>query len=170
MARSPAEAVHIVPPDGPTQEVLTRWMAETTPKVKGRIVLVGRHTMVPVSFNKSPLRRDDEELRRQYQSDGGPVPQGPQGPRGNAAPAAQPGQLGATAVGEQIDAMLVAAGRAGPASTTPAAITARFAPSTTARSISPKRCRRWCCATRTTAGSSRILADGTPGARSSSPS
>ena len=105
-----SDAVQIVPPDRPTQAVLTRWIAETTPKVKGRIVLVGRHTMVPVTINKSPLRRDDEQLRRQYQSDGGPGPQGPQGPRGNAAPATEPGQLGATAVAEQIDALLVAAG------------------------------------------------------------
>src|SRR5687768_14904894 len=105
-----SDAVHIVPPDRPTQALLTRWIAETTLKVKGRIVLVGRHTMVPVTINKSPLRRDDEQLRRQYQSDGGPGPQGPQGPRGNTAPTTEPGQLGATAVAEQIDAMLVAAG------------------------------------------------------------
>src|SRR5688572_6132748 len=105
-----SDAVHIVPPERPTQDLLTRWIAETTPKVKGRIVLVGRHTMVPVTINKSPLRRDDEQLRRQYQSDGGPGPQGPQGPRGNTAPTTEPGQLGATAVAEQIDAMLVAAG------------------------------------------------------------
>src|SRR5687767_1806774 len=105
-----SDAVHIVPPDRPTQALLTRWIAETTPKVKGRIVLVGRHTMVPVTINKSPLRRDDEQLRRQYQSEGGPGPQGPQGPRATAAPTTEPGQLGATAVAEQIDAMLVAAG------------------------------------------------------------
>ena len=104
-----ADAVQIVPPDRPTQEILTQWVAETTPKIKGRIVLVGRHTIVPVTFNKAPLRRDDESLRRQYQPDAGPAPQGPQG-RGNAATPLTPGQLGATAVSEQVDAMLVAAG------------------------------------------------------------
>ena len=109
-----ADAVQIVPPDRPTQEDMSRWVAETTQKVKGRIVLVGRHTIVPVNFNKTPLRRDDESLRRQYQPDAGPAPQGRQGPvpqgRGNAAAAAQPGQLTATVVAEQVDAMLVAAG------------------------------------------------------------
>ena len=104
-----ADAVQILPPDRPTQEILTQWVAETTPKIKGRIVLVGRHTIVPVTFNKAPLRRDDESLRRQYQPDAGPAPQGPQG-RGNAATPLTPGQLGATAVSEQVDAMLVAAG------------------------------------------------------------
>jgi carboxypeptidase Q len=100
--------VQIGPPERPSQVVLSRWMAETSPRVKGRIVLVGRHTMVPVTFTKSPLRRDDESLRRQYQSDGAQPPAGRQG-RGNA-PSADPGQLTATAVAAQIDAMLVAAG------------------------------------------------------------
>jgi carboxypeptidase Q len=103
-----------VPPDRPTQEDMSRWVAETTPKVKGRIVLVGRHMIVPVNFNKTPLRRDDESLRRQYQPDTGPAPQGRQGPgpqgRGNAAATVAPGQLSATVVAEQVDAMLVAAG------------------------------------------------------------
>jgi carboxypeptidase Q len=92
-----ADAVQIVPPDRPTQEDMSRWVAETTPKVKGRIVLVGRHMIVPVNFNKTPLRRDDESLRRQYQPDTGPAPQGRQGPgpqgRGNAAATVAPGQL-----------------------------------------------------------------------------
>jgi hypothetical protein len=108
-----AEAVHIVPPDRPTQDLLTRWIADTTPRIKGRIVLVGRHIIVPVSFNKSPLRRDDEQLRRQYAGADSGAPQGragPGGPRGNAPAPAQPGQLSATAVAEQIDAMLVASG------------------------------------------------------------
>ena len=106
-----ADAVQVVPPDRPTQEDMSRWVAETTSKVKGRIVLVGRHTIVPVNFNKAPLRRDDESLRRQYQPDGGPAPEGRQGPgRGNTAATPAPGQLSATAVAEQVDAMLVTAG------------------------------------------------------------
>ena len=32
-----ADAVHIIPPTGPTQEDLTKWIAETAPKVRGRI-------------------------------------------------------------------------------------------------------------------------------------
>ena len=109
-----ADAVQIVPPDRPTEEDMSRWATETAPKVKGRIVLVGRHTIVPVNFNKAALRRDDETLRRQYQPDSGPAPQNPQGKgrggRGNAATVPQPGQLGATMVAERVDAMVVAAG------------------------------------------------------------
>ena len=103
-----AEAVQVIPPTGVTQDDLTKWIAETTPKVKDRIVLVGRHTMVPVTFTKPALRRDDADLKRQYQTDGPAAP--PQGPRGNAPQAPQPGRLSATAIAEQIDAMLVSAG------------------------------------------------------------
>ena len=104
-----ADAVQIVPPERPAQEAMTRWVAETTPKLKDRIVLVGRHATVPVTFNKSPLRRDDESLRRQYQGDAAAAPSTPQGRR-NAAPAPEPGQLTAAAVAEQVDAMVVASG------------------------------------------------------------
>src|SRR6185503_10663021 len=89
-----AEAVQIVPPTGPTQEDLTKWIADTAPAVKGRIVLVGRHTIVPVTFAKSALRRDDADLKRQYQSDS---PSAPQGPRGNTPQAPVAGRLAAAA-------------------------------------------------------------------------
>ena len=87
---------------------------DDTRRSEGKIVLVGRHTVVPVNFNKPPLRRDDESLRRQYQPDAAPAAAGraeagTQG-RGTAAAAPDPGQLSATAVAEQVDAMLVAAG------------------------------------------------------------
>ena len=61
-----AEAVHIVPPVRPTQAELDAWIKEMTPKVTGRIVLVGAHTRVQVNENPPPLRRDDEALRRQF--------------------------------------------------------------------------------------------------------
>ena len=102
-----AEAMQVVPPTGPTQEDMTKWVAELTPTVNGRIVLVGRHTAVPVTFTKSALRRDDEDLKRQYQADG-PAP--PQGPRANNPQTLPAGRLSTTAIAEQIDAMLVAGG------------------------------------------------------------
>lgn len=37
-----AQAIHIVPPERPTEAELTRWISETAPSVKGRIVLVGK--------------------------------------------------------------------------------------------------------------------------------
>src|ERR671912_2488148 len=59
-------AVHVVAPTSPTQAELDAWIAEMTPKIKGKIVLVGRHTKVDVNLEPPALRRDDEQLRRQF--------------------------------------------------------------------------------------------------------
>ena len=63
-ARSRARRRQIVPPDGPTQEELTQLdRRDARRRSEGSIVLVGRHTIVPVTFTKSPLRRDDDDLQ-----------------------------------------------------------------------------------------------------------
>ncbi len=78
-----ADAIHIIPPTGPTKEDLAKWIAETQPKIKGQIVLVGRHTIVPVTLTKTPLRRDDEALENQYDPEN-PTPAGPPAERPGA--------------------------------------------------------------------------------------
>jgi hypothetical protein len=108
-----AEAVQIVPPSSFTPDELAKWVEETRPKVKGRIVLMGRHVNVPVTIVKSPLRRDYDELRRQYDTVN-PSPAGP--PPAVAAQIAasqrpqDPSRVPARAVAEAIDAMLVSGG------------------------------------------------------------
>ena len=59
-----AEAVHITPPTRPTQADLDAWIKEVTPKIKGKIVLVGAHTPVRIPETFPPLRQDDEALRK----------------------------------------------------------------------------------------------------------
>jgi hypothetical protein len=104
-----AEALQVVVPDRPVEAELAAWIAETAPKVKGRIVLVGRHTIVPVNLTKAPLRRDYDELRRQYDPNA-PAQEG-RGRRGGGPPQeARPGALAANVVNERVDAMLVQAG------------------------------------------------------------
>src|SRR5688572_7950188 len=66
------DAVHIVPPQQPLEAELAAWLAETAPKVKGRLVLVGRHATVGVNLNKPALRRNDDELKKQYDPDAPP--------------------------------------------------------------------------------------------------
>ena len=63
------DAVHILPPNRPTQQELDAWIKEVTPRIKGKIVLVGAHTLVPVRLNPTPLRRNDEDLRKQLDPD-----------------------------------------------------------------------------------------------------
>jgi len=78
-----AEAVHVVPPTRPTQAELDAWIKETTPKITGKIALVGAHARVPVNVSPPPLRRDDEALRRQLDPNA-PAPEG-RGGRGRGA-------------------------------------------------------------------------------------
>ena len=107
------DAIHLVPPTAPSREELTAWLETSKPRVKDRIVLVGRHTVVPVTLTKAPLRRDYDDLRRQYDPNN-PTPQGP--PPSVAAQAAtaerpaDPSRMSARAVGEAIDEMLLTGG------------------------------------------------------------
>jgi hypothetical protein len=111
-----ADAVQIVAPDRPTEEELKAWIAATAPKVKGRAVLVGKPTAVPVTITKSPLRRDYDELRRQYDPDAPPDQGrggrqgGPQRGGGRGDAQQRPGALSAQVVNSRIDTMLVDAG------------------------------------------------------------
>jgi carboxypeptidase Q len=107
-----ADALHVVPPESFTKDQLAAWIEETRPKVKGRIVLIRRHVIVPVTLVKSPLRREYDDLRRQYD----PSNPGPSGPPPEIAAQiaaqrqADPSRVPARAVEEAIDAMLVAGG------------------------------------------------------------
>ena len=97
---------------GPTREQLAAYLNGITGQVKGRIVLVGKAVFVPVNLSPAPLRRSDDDLKRQYD------PSAPEGAgrgqrgRGNQ-PQPPPGTLTAREVGRQIDEFLVATGAVG---------------------------------------------------------
>ena len=97
---------------GPTREQLAAYLNGITGQVKGRIVLVGKAVFVPVNLSPAPLRRSDDDLKRQYD------PSAPEGAgrgqrgRGNQ-PQPPPGTLTAREVGRQIDEFLVANGAVG---------------------------------------------------------
>ncbi len=103
-----AEAIHIIPPTTPTKAELDAWIAETAPKIKGKIVLVGRHTHVAVNLEPPPLRRPDDQVRRQYDP---ASPAGGRGGRGRGGPPEppDPSRLNARAVDAAVNAMLVGA-------------------------------------------------------------
>jgi carboxypeptidase Q len=68
--------VHVVPPTRPTQAELDAWLKEMTPKVTGKIALVGAHATVPVNVTPPPLRRNDDDLRRQMDPNAPPAEPG----------------------------------------------------------------------------------------------
>jgi carboxypeptidase Q len=61
-----AVIVQITPPDRPSQEELTSFLASVKDVVKDRIVLVGAHKKVRIQFNPSNKRREDSDLIAQY--------------------------------------------------------------------------------------------------------
>jgi hypothetical protein len=100
-------AVQVPLPVTPTQEQMKAFLAENESKVKAKIVLVGKAAVVPVNFTPAPLRRDDRQVKEQFDPNNPNAGRGGFGP-GRGAPAAQPGKLTAAEVNLQIDSWLVA--------------------------------------------------------------
>jgi hypothetical protein len=105
-----AQVLQITVPSQPTKEVLAKFFDDNRAKVKGKIVMVGAPAVVPVTILTPQKRREDNDVRAQYdpvnpqqQNFGGGGPQGPSNP--NVVPANQ--------VAEQLDQFLVSAGAIG---------------------------------------------------------
>lgn len=93
----------------PTQAELSAWMEANKSAVKGKMVMVGKATVVPVNFEPAPLRREDDQVRQSYD------PTNPNAGRGFGRAGAgrgtpDPGRLTAAQVAEQVDGFLVANG------------------------------------------------------------
>jgi hypothetical protein len=97
-----AKVVQIIPPNRPTAESLDKYLEGVGEKVRDRIVLAGAVTEVPVTFNAAAKRREDSDLRSQYDPDNPPRPRTPEQRPG------EPKILDARAVDEKIDAFLAA--------------------------------------------------------------
>lgn len=95
-----AEVVQLDVPEAPTAEELTRTLDAAAGRVRGRVVLVGPHTGVPVTFNDPARRWDLDELRARFD----PVNPRPSPPR--QRPQTPPGRLSATQVNERLDQFL----------------------------------------------------------------
>jgi carboxypeptidase Q len=105
-----ANAIQIDPPRTPTPAEMDKWIAETRPKLKGKIVLVGRHQTVPVTTEPPATRRSDEDAKRQYDPDAPPSEGRGRGRRRGGAPEADPSRLTAAQVSDRVDALLRGAG------------------------------------------------------------
>jgi hypothetical protein len=100
-----AEAVQITPPDKPTKEQLAAYLDSFKDKVKGRIVLVGKGDVVPVTIEPRPRRLDDKAAHDRFDPNNPNA--GQYGPRRDQQPPA-PGELTANQINQQIDEFLVA--------------------------------------------------------------
>lgn len=105
-----AQAVQLIVPSQPSKEMLTSVFDANRAGVKGKIAMVGAATDVRVTIFTPPKRREDNDVRAQYDpvnpSAGGGFPGGPPS-------AANPNVLPANQVAEMVDAFLVEAGAVG---------------------------------------------------------
>jgi carboxypeptidase Q len=61
-----AKAYQLILPERPSQEQLTAFFEKQKAKVRGRIVLAGKHTIVPVNLNPPPKRITDEQAQQRF--------------------------------------------------------------------------------------------------------
>ncbi len=71
------QAVHLVPPQGPTEAEMKQFLANLAPSMKDAIVLVGPHMRVAFQETPPAKRREDATARAQYNPD----PNAPRQPR-----------------------------------------------------------------------------------------
>ncbi len=92
-------------PDKPTAETLEAALSAVKDRVKGAVVMVGPHKVVPMDLKPRPLRQEEAALRERFDPFREPMarPGGPFGPAASPAP----GVLDAKVVSARIDAFLV---------------------------------------------------------------
>ncbi len=103
-----AAVVHLILPERPSQDELATFFAANAGAVKGKIVLVGRHQVVPVTLNPVNKRLDAAEARARFD----PVNPTPSPFANRTPPTPTPGRLSAGQVAEQLDKFLLASGAA----------------------------------------------------------
>ncbi|HMG75737.1 MAG TPA: M20/M25/M40 family metallo-hydrolase [Pyrinomonadaceae bacterium] len=104
-----AKAYQVILPERPSQEQLTSFLAGQKAKVRGQIVLAGKHTIVPVNLNPPAKRLTDEQAQQRYGPNARPFAFPTPSPTPTPLPgAAKP--LTNRQIDEQIDAFLKANG------------------------------------------------------------
>lgn len=99
-------AFQVVLPERPTQEQLAAYFDGVRDKVKGKIVFVGKHAIIPVNITPPAKRLSDEELRPRFDPDAKPSPR----PSPAPTPTPSPNQLTGAQISEQLDKFLLDSG------------------------------------------------------------
>ncbi len=101
-----ATAYQVILPDRPSQDQLTAFFEKEKAKVRGKIVMVGKHTIVPVNLNPPAKRMTDEQAQQRFGPNARPGGGFPQpSPTPTPVPGA-PKPLTNAQLAEQIDAFL----------------------------------------------------------------
>jgi carboxypeptidase Q len=100
-----ASAYQLTLPERPSQDQLTAFFASQKPKVRGRIVLAGKHNIVPVNLNPAPKRLTDEQAEQRYGPNARPFAFPSPSPTPTPVPGT-PKPLTNRQIDEQLDAFL----------------------------------------------------------------
>jgi len=103
-----APVVQLTMPDRPTPAELTAFLGGMKDEVKGKIVLVGRPTLVPVNLTPPAKRRADDQVRAQYDPNNPNAGQFGRGGRGRGSDTPPP--MSNNEISRQVDEFLVANG------------------------------------------------------------
>jgi carboxypeptidase Q len=99
-----ARAHQIVLPERPTQDQLSAYFATERARVRGRIVLVGRHRIPPVNLNPPPKRTDNKQIAERFSPNARPSPRPTPSPTPTPGPGPTP--LTAQQIADQTDKFL----------------------------------------------------------------
>jgi carboxypeptidase Q len=102
-----AKVVQINPPEIPSEKDLAAYLNKIKNSIRGRIVLVGAHTHVPIKWNPHAKRLEDSELLRRFDPLNPEAPEPDQVPR---QPGKDPKLLSPQEVEDKICAFLLAEG------------------------------------------------------------
>jgi hypothetical protein len=100
-----AKARQLILPERPTQSQLTDFFEKEKANVRGRIVLSGKHTIVPVNLNPPAKRQTDEQAQQRYGPNARPFAFPTPSPTPTPVPGT-PKPLTNRQIDEQVDAFL----------------------------------------------------------------
>jgi len=105
-----AKAYQLILPDRPTQDQLMAFFESQKTNVRGKIVMAGRHVIVPVNLNPPPKRISDEQAEQRFGPNARPGAGFPQAsPTATPAPGV-PRPLSPRQIDEQLDTFLKTSG------------------------------------------------------------
>ncbi len=95
----------------PTKAELTAWLDANKDKIRGKVVMLGKAAVIPMSFEPAARRTSDEQLRTQYDPNGGGGRgRGGFGGGGRGRGAADPSRVTAAELRDMVDAWMIANG------------------------------------------------------------
>src|SRR5262249_36569371 len=100
----------MITPDSPTEDEFKTFLEGEKEKIKGKMVMVGKHRIIPVNFEIENKRMTDDQAKARFSPDGpaGPPP-GVRGPQPQQQPG-QPKKLSSREIGQRTGEFLAANG------------------------------------------------------------